>query len=483
MTAALTGPILPPLTVCERARKYRDKAFEGRFVFGVRTTGVYCRPGCPSRTAHSAQVLYFSCAAAAQDAGLRPCLRCEPERMPVVSEWVVGHAALARALRLLEAGYLNHHTEHELAAQVSLPIGELRQQFAQRLGTCPETVARLGRAWIARQLLRSTDLPMRAVALHAGYVTVRQCHAQLRAIFRCAPRELRGRKRGGSDALVFILPVPPPYDFDWVFGYLQQRALIGVEEVDGGPGQWRYRRLIDVGAGLATDEAAWVVVTQKDDALEVRLPFGETPLAQQLYRVRRVFDLHADGAQLQAFFLEDTQLGPIAKRAPGLRVPGTWNVFEACVRAILGQQVSVARGTLLANRMVEYYGTGGFPLPAQLMNVPIAELGMPGVRGEAISTLARQVFNGAVCLDDAQNYAGIAEQLLAIKGIGPWTVNYIRMRALKDPDAFPHNDWVVLKELACTAAEARQRAERWYPWRAYALMHLWYSAGLKKRGQ
>jgi 3-methyladenine DNA glycosylase/8-oxoguanine DNA glycosylase len=199
-----------------------------------------------------------------------------------------------------------------------------------------------------------------------------------------------------------------------------------------------------------------------------------------LRRLGRVFDLPTDGATLHKHLSADSFLAPWVNAAPGLRVPGAWDGFETCVRAILGQQVSVARGTELANAMIARYGGGDFPSPEQLVDKQIAELGMPGNRGRAISTVAQQVIDQGVTFDEGLKAEAFVEALTQIKGIGPWTVNYIRLRVLKDPDAFPHNDWVVLKQLETTPAKAKLQAEPWQPWRAYGLMYLWYAASVRR---
>ena len=257
-------------------------------------------------------------------------------------------------------------------------------------------------------------------------------------------------------------------------GYLRQRALIGIEQVTGESGSWCYRRRLD-GA-----ESVWLEVNQVGDTLEACLPLVQEPLHSLLQRLRRVFDLTADGATVHEFLGADDRLGSWVAQAPGLRVPGAWDGFETAVRAVLGQQVSVARGTELANKMIEQYGNGSFPTPAQLLNREVAELGMPGRRGQAVVRLAELAVAGDLVIDECQDHDLMSMRLQAIDGIGPWTANYIRMRAAKDPNAFPDNDWVVLKELGVSAAQARRLAESWQPWRAYALMYLWYAAGVKR---
>ena len=332
----------------------------------------------------------------------------------------------------------------------------------------------------------------------AGYGSVR-FNKELRLLFDSSPSALRKRKpaqhnaaKKGSEksaqndtaqqsnegeqglSLRVVLPVRMPYDFAWVFNYLHGRALEGVEEVfDGEHGQVFRRRLSKAG-----EVESWLRVERRDNQLIAYLPLGGEPIYQLLRRLGRVFDLPTDGATVHKHLSADRFLAPWVKAAPGLRVPGAWDGFETCVRAILGQQVSVARGTELANAMIARYGGGDFPSPEQLVDKQIAELGMPGNRGRAISTVAQQVIDQGVTFDEGLKAEAFIEALTQIKGIGPWTVNYIRLRVLKDPDAFPHNDWVVLKQLDTTPFKAKLQAEPWQPWRAYGLMYLWYAASV-----
>jgi AraC family transcriptional regulator of adaptative response / DNA-3-methyladenine glycosylase II len=468
--------VLPPLTVCRRARVSRDPRFDGRFFVGVLTTGIYCRPICPARMPKEENVRYYASAASAQDAGFRPCLRCRPEAARRLPEWTLGSDTVMRALRKIEGGFLNDHTTAQLAASLAVGERQLSRLFAQELGSSPKSLARLVRAKTAHDILRGSTTSLADAAYHAGYGSVSRFNHEIRQIYQCTPGQLRGEGNGGRLEVVVTLPVREPYDFDWVFSYLNKRALEGVEEVSGGPGTWRYRRRLHSTGG----DEIWLEVAQAGAELLARVPLVEEPMHQLLHRIRRVFDLNADGAVLHEFLVADAELRPFVEAAPGLRVPGAWDGFETAVRAVLGQQVSVARGTELANRMIEQYGAGEFPQARQLVGRDIAELGMPGRRGRAISRLAALALEGSLQLDDAQEFDALQAQLEGIEGIGPWTANYIRMRALKDPDAFPDNDWVVLKQLNCTAAKARRRAQNWQPWRAYALMYLWYAAGLRR---
>ena len=380
-----------------------------------------------------------------------------------------------RGLRMIESGWLSDNNTAALASALDVGERHLNRLFQQELGTTPKSVARWTRARLAKGLLTSSAMTMSDVAFHAGYGSLSRFNQEIRDVFKQTPTALRKAKEAQAGECVRLtLSIRGPYDFDWVFAYLHKRALSGLEEVRGEAGCWQFRRRFTDGEG----RHRWVEVHQQESALRVVLPLTDVPLHNLLTRIRRVFDLHADGETIHEFLLKDALLGAVVRAAPGLRVPGAWDGFETAVRAVLGQQVSVERGTVLANKMVTSYGAGCFPSPVQLSDKQIGELGMPGRRGQAIALLAQEVRDGIISFDDSSHFDEIQKQLQAIAGIGPWTANYIRMRVLKDPDAFPDNDWVVLKVLQCTAAKARARSEAWQPWRAYALMYLWYARSL-----
>lgn len=465
---------LPSLTVCQQARQSRDPRFDGRFFVAVLTTGIYCRPICPARLPAEDNVRYFASAAGAIDAGFRPCRRCRPESVRRVQEWTLGSDVVLRALRMIETGFLNERSVIELATSLGIGERQLNRLFAAQLGTTPGSIARLRRAETARQLITDSSLTLTEIAHHAGYGSVSRFNHEMRSVFDCTPRQFRAGRRGSPCShIVMTLPVREPYDFAWVFDYLRVRALAGIEDVQG----LHYRRLLRVEGG----EALWVSVRVSKGHLEVRLPVCNEPLYLLIERIRRVFDLDADGATIHAHLSRDPTLRPMVAARPGLRVPGAWDGFETAVRAILGQQVSVKRGTDLANAAVAKYShqhdatqtAVGFPHPHELMDREIAELGMPGRRGRAIAHLAQLVNAGDLVIDGCQDFDELHGRLCALDGVGPWTANYIRLRVLKDPDAFLDNDWVVLKQLATTAAGARKAAAAWRPWRAYALMYLW----------
>lgn len=462
---------LPSLKVCQRARQSRDPRFDGRFFIGVVTTGVYCRTICPARMPKEDNVRYFVTAAQAQEGGYRPCLRCRPEAAPRLPEWTLGSETVLRALRHVEAGYLNDHNSNQLAHAVGVGQRQLNRLFKSELGASAKTIAQLCRAKLAKKLLLRTPLKFTEVAFHAGYGSVSRFNSEMNKCFQRTPRQIRNAKLLATNTTITVqLPVRPPYDVDWVFEYLHKRALRGLEIVERVAGEWCYRRRV------AGTQEAWVCVRSTAQGLEAELPLVDEPLHSLLTRIRRVFDLNADGKAIHDALKNDALLSRWVRARPGLRVPGAWDGFETTVRAILGQQVSVERGTDLAVKMIDLYGGGFFPKPEQLTDQDIAQIGMPAKRGQAIRELACRVAQGDFKVDDCQPYDAMVEALESLSGIGPWTANYVRMRALKDPDAFPDNDWVVMKTLDCTASKARLRAEPWRPWRSYALMYLWHAS-------
>lgn len=496
--------ILPTPAQCRRAIQQADAAYDGRFYAGRQVDGVhvYCRPWCRAPAEPGLTPAFYASAGAAHSDGRLPCYRCQADGAPSIPEWVVADASLVRGLRLLASGFLNERSGAELATRLDLDETTLVARFQRKFACTPAALALLQRAYIARLLLCRSGLSLARVAYHAGCRNVAQMRREVERTYAVTPGEMRhsrwverGHQRRSKTSITLSLPLRLPYNFDWLFGYLQKRALPGVEEVSGGPGNWCYQRLLNSAAAQTAPadngSPVWLQVkpeppgtgqsTSAQAALQVTLPIlhGQ-PVYVLLHKLARVFDVAADGQQIHKFMLGQTDLAGWAAQAPGLRVAGAWDGYETAVRAVLGQQVSVARGTVLANKMISQYGQGWFPEPVQVKNQQVAELGMPGRRGRAVAKLAELVDAGTLVVDETQDYDELQQFLQDIEGIGPWTANYVRMRVLKDVDAFPDNDWVVLKQLQCTAAQARRTAQAWRPWRAYALMYLWYASAQGK---
>jgi AraC family transcriptional regulator, regulatory protein of adaptative response / DNA-3-methyladenine glycosylase II len=473
---------------CYRAVASRDRRFEGRFVIAVTTTGVYCRPGCPAPLPRRRNSRFFACAAAAEDAGFRPCRRCRPESAPGTPAWLGTSATVSRALRLVLEGSLDDAGVDALASRVGVGSRHLRRLFAEHLGASPLSIARTRRAHFAKKLVEETDLPMTEVAAVSGFASVRSFNQSVQETFHRSPRELRatrGRTHpDAGDGMLLRLPFRAPLDWARLTGFLGARAIPGVESVEHGV----YRRTIEVEEGAGTLEAS-VPRGAHHVELRLRLPVSRR-LVQITERANRMFDLGADPGAIAAALTRDPRLAPLLKARPGLRVPGTWDPFELAVRAILGQQVSVRGATTLAGRMARAFGTPLkepahglthlFPRPDALAHADVASIGMPRSRGEAIRSLAVAVRDGAVTLDASLGLEDAVARLTALPGIGPWTAQYIAMRALREPDAFPAGDLGLLKAWAGsgarpTAAALERASEGWRPWRAYAALHLWTS--------
>lgn len=453
---------------CYDALRSRDGRFDGRFWVGVRTTGIYCRPVCPSRTPLARNVDFYAHPAAAEDAGLRPCRRCRPETAPGSSDWAGNAAVVERALRLVDEGALDAGNVDALAARLHVGGRHLRRLFGEHLGTSPDAVARSRRAHLAKRLLVDTDLRVADVAFAAGFGSVRQCNDVVRQVFHLTPTEIRvGRTRMPPvGQLRLRLAVRPPFDGDALLDWFRARAVQGLEQVTA----TSYRRQVRVG-----DAAGAVELTPDGDAvvLAVDLPPG-TGLGALVGGVRRLFDLDADPDAVDEHLGSDPLLAPSVARRPGIRVPGCWTGFEAGVRAVVGQQISVAAATTVVGRIVARHGSGGaFPEPADLATASFESIGLTNRRAETLRTLARAVLDGGVVLDGTLDHDELVDRLVALPGIGPWTASYVALRS-GEPDAFPAGDLHLLRTLGVRSERAAlARAEAWRPWRAYAVMHLW----------
>jgi len=439
---------------CYRAVEGRDARFAGRFFLGVRTTHVYCRPGCPARTPRRENALFFPSAAAAQQAGFRACMRCRPDAAPGTPAQAGTAATLSRAVRLLEES----GDASGLSDRLGVTDRHLRRLFARHLGASPATVLRTRRLHLARQLIETSALSMIDVAHAAGFQSLRRFNDAVKMGFGRSPSELRKQAAGEPATLTLKLPFHPPLDFEALLAFLGKRALPGLEEVEDGA--WRRR----VPEGLLEVRRAG------ERHLEARMPAALAPRALQISaRIQRVFDLRADPEPIVAHLSRDPALAKFLR--PGLRIPGAWNPFEMAVRAILGQQISVPRARAMAIALVERFG--GFPTPEQLATADLR--GMPGARANAITGLSRAVLDGRVRLDGAQDLDSAAAALCELPGIGDWTAQLIALRALGEPDAFPAADLGLLQAMQLSPRELRARAEEWRPWRGYAAAAIWLS--------
>ena len=473
---------------CRRAFLTRDARFDGRIFCGVKTTGIYCRPICPARPPKAENMTFFPSAAAAQEAGYRPCLRCRPEASPDLGAWRGTSNTVSRALALIESGALDGGDVDALAARLGVGERQLRRLFRQHLGAAPITVAQTRRVLLAKQLIQETRLPMAEVALAAGFGSVRRFNETFQQLFGRPPGDLRrlsGEASAEAAGVTVRLPYRAPYDWDAIIGFLTARASPGVESVSGR----RYARTLSVDGAQGV-----VVVTPGDgDFLLAEIHFPKLKaLPAVIARIRRVFDLTADPALIGAHLSQDPALAPLVAARPGLRAPGAWDGFEMAVRAILGQQITVTAARGLAAKLVETYGEAThdpaaarhglsriFPTPERLIAQDVAALGMPKARGAALEALARTVAADPTIFTPRADLESAIKALSALPGVGEWTAQYIALRELREPDAFPHADIGLLRAMAGpdgarpTPEALLDRSQAWRPWRAYAAQHLW----------
>jgi AraC family transcriptional regulator of adaptative response / DNA-3-methyladenine glycosylase II len=468
---------------CYRALKARDARFDGRFFVAVSSTRIYCRPVCTVKPPKRENCRFYPSAAAAETDGYRPCLRCRPELAPgnasvdAISRLAQAAASLMEDRTLDEAGL------DSVAAQLGITDRHLRRAFGAEFGVSPVQFAQTQRLLLAKRLLTDTVLPLTEVAYASGFGSVRRFNALFKQRYRLQPGQLRrhATASAAADVLKFELSFRPPYDWPAVSAFLGARTIAGVESVEGNC----YRRTARIAAG-GKEHRGWIEValSQKKPALRVTVSASlAKALPPVLSRVKALMDLACHPAEVAH------ALGAMAKRHPGLRVPGAFDGFEVAVRAILGQQVSVAAARTVAGRFAAAFGdpietpfaslTTVFPTAKSVADLPygsIAQLGMPGARARTIVALSRAVADGELVLMPNADIEATLAQLRALPGVGEWTAQYIAMRSLAWPDAFPHTDLGVMKALGETDARRVLAAgETWRPWRAYAVMHLWQS--------
>ena len=478
--------------ICYRVLQTRDPRLDGRLFVGVTSTGIYCRPICPARTPKREHCRFFPTAAAAQDAGFRACLRCRPEISPELACSRGTSNSVSRALALIADGFLDQEngTVEALATRVGMGERQLRRLFEQHLGASPVAVAQTRRVLFAKQLIHDTRLSMAEVAMASGFGSLRRFNDTFRTLYHRPPRELRRRAACSVLDSPSLAPVKlymayrPPYDWDAMLSYLNARAIDGMEYVEHGI----YQRTVshEGGDGMVT-----VAHAPDRHALVVTIRFpGVRALHTIVARVRHLFDVGADVSTITAHLAEDQTLAPLIASRPGLRTPGCWDGFELAVRAVLGQQISVEAARQLASRLVLLCGeqirqaanprlVRTFPPPQCVATVDMSRIGMPKSRRATLQALAQAAVSNPRLFEPQGSLEDSIARLRAIRGIGPWTAQYIALRALRDPDAFPVTDLGILRGAASlvgvvpSTPQLIQRAEAWRPWRAYAAQYLW----------
>jgi AraC family transcriptional regulator of adaptative response / DNA-3-methyladenine glycosylase II len=458
---------------CYRAVASRDGRFDGRFVTAVKTTGIYCRPSCPAQTPKRENVTFYPSSTAAVAGGFRACKRCRPEAAPGSREWDTRGDLAARALRAIAAGAIDGATGDggvpALAKMLHVSERHLNRVLVAEVGAGPLALARTRRAQTARLLLDATDLPISTVAFTAGFASLRQFNDTMREHFGMAPRDIRrapSSKLASTGSLALRLAFRAPYAADAMLGWLGLHLAVGVEELD----DTTYRRVLPSGSVVALQigAAAITLTTSIDDV---------RALPDTVARCRRMVDADADPVAVDALLGEDPKLAPLVAARPGVRVPGVADGFELLVRTVLGQQVSVASAHTFARRIIDAYGkpldapvgslTSRFPTSEALAEASYDGIGLTGGRIKTLRAVAAAHAAGEIVLDPSADREQTRARLLALPGIGPWTVDYVAMRGLGDPDALPSTDLVLKRRLAGLDPQ------RWSPWRSYAAMHLW----------
>ncbi len=485
-----------PDAAFERARLARDRRFDGRFFVGVRTTGIYCRPICPAVAPKRENVRFFPSAAAASEAGFRPCLRCRPECAPGTPAWNGTSTTVRRGLRLIADGALDDGNVAQLAVRLGVTSRHLRRLFTQHIGASPLAVAHTQRLHFAKRLISDTNLPMAQVAGAAGFGSSRRFNDAFRKTYGRAPRDLRrdnAPAEASEDVLKVSLAYRTPFDWQRLLGFFAGRTSPGVEHVAANT----YLRTVDMDGSAGVIECTH---DKRNVTVVVNVHGAPTgALLRLVQRARDLLDLDAPVDEIGATLRSDATLAPLVRSLPGIRVPGAWDGFELAIRAVLGQQVSVKAARTIAGRIVDrcgdrvelpdsfrdspHAGSLGrlFPTPERLARARLNDIGIPGARAETIRGIAAAVAQGDICFDPAQDIDAFRQRLVRIRGIGDWTAQYVAMRALKDPDAFPAADLGVLRALESQTGsrpgprDALALAEAWRPWRAYATLLLWSS--------
>ncbi len=465
---------------CYAALRAHDPRFDGQFFVGVSSTGIYCRPICAVRTPRREHCRFFPSAAAAEHGGYRPCLRCRPELAPGNSSVDAARRLAQGAASLIEDGYLTDGSLDALADRMGVTGRHLRRVFTEEFGVAPVDYAQTQRLLLAKRLLTDTRVPVIDVAMASGFGSLRRFNALFRDRYRLRPTEIRRSPEAAPRSeLAFDLGYRPPFAWDALLEFLGTRAMPGVEAVERGV--WRRTAAINRDGTVHT---GWVSVERARKRQAIRVTVSGSlakVIPAVLSRVKRVFDLACRPDEVA------DRLGPLAAEEPGLRVPGAFDGFEQAVRAVLGQQVTVGAARTMAGRMASALGQPtetpyadcvlAFPSAERVVRAgagALGGLGIVGTRARAIHALAIECARGRLVLDPGSDVQKTIDGLLAIPGIGDWTVQYIAMRALAWPDGFPHTDYGVRKALGTTSASrALTLAEKWRPWRAYATVHLW----------
>lgn len=469
---------------CYRAVLSRDARFDGVFFTAVKTTGIYCRPSCPATTPKPQNVVFYATAAAAHEAGFRACRRCRPDTTPGSPDWDVRADAVGRAMQMIRDGVVEREGVEGLSSRLGYSQRHVNRMLTEELGAGPLALARSGRAQTARVLIETTPMAMSDIAFAAGFSSIRQFNDSIRQVYATTPSAMRG-KRGETPTgrIKLRLAVRQPFHKQGLLDFLGMRAIGGVEHVEGDS----YARVMNLPHGVGV-----AALTLFDDHVDCELELADLrDTAVAVSRCRRLLDLDADPVAIEDILSADPILAPMVAAAPGLRLPSQVDGFEVAVRAIVGQQVSVAGAITILGRFAIAYGspvslelaaqhglTHAFATPEAMAEADPTALSMPTARARALIGVAQAVSDGKIDLDAGADRDKLRADLVALPGIGPWTADYIGMRALADPDVMLETDLIIRRVLDAYGLTTDDTG-RWRPWRSYAAMHLWRaSAGL-----
>ncbi|MFT5484305.1 MAG: AraC family transcriptional regulator of adaptative response / DNA-3-methyladenine glycosylase II [Halieaceae bacterium] len=469
--------------VCRRARLSRDTRFDGEFYLGVSTTGIYCRPICPARNPRESNVTYYRSAAQAAQAGYRPCMRCRPESAPGSPAWQGSRTTVNRALKLIQQGALNTGSSAALAARLGVGERYLRKLFERELGVSPRVVAQTERLLFAKKLLTETELSITDIAFASGFGSTRRFNSFILEQMRCTPSSLRRKRQtqgaaGDGVRVELQLKYRPPLDWAGMLYYFDRHAVPAIESASNECYRRSFTLEKESGWFCARNDAA-------SQALNVEVHVSSANILMAVVeRLRAVFDLNASPQKICGHFDTDPAMADLADRFPGTRSLVAWSPFEAAVRAVIGQQVSLAGASTVLNQIIQRCGRATefsdgpnhfFPTPAQMLDLAEEPLPMPGRRRTTLFKVC-EYYNSTECTDADQPW----QQLLSLPGIGPWTSDMIAMRGYGQPNVFPASDLVLLKAANALGLPGKMRAleehaTRWQPWRAYAANLLWRS--------
>jgi len=461
------------------------------------TTGIYCRPICPAKTPHRENVRFFGCAAAAEEAGFRPCKRCRPETAPGTPVWNGTESSVARGIRLINSGFLEERSVEELSATLGMGARHLRRLFLRHLGAPPKALDVQRRTHFAALLLSQTSLAIASVALDSGFRSIRQFNEAFRNSFGVSPTDVRrqrldGTEFGRNDVTTELkLSYRPPFDWKGLIGFFSARAVRGIESVT----EREYRRSFSVVTKKGVSAGVLSVTNSPErNCLIVKLAAPPVKLSSVVARIRAMFDLSADPQIIGEHLDAEGLLHGVSREIPGIRIPGVWDPFEAAIRAVVGQQITVRAAVGLLERIVRMCGTRFetgfdesigilFPTPQALYDADLDGLGMPGARKKTLKAIAAAWIDGSVPVKDYGSPEELTSALLSIPGVGPWTAEYIALRGFGEPDAFPSSDIALRAAVGrllgrneyASASEVAEIADAWRPWRGYAAQLLWRS--------